>query len=79
MFSLNQEKVTFYPLDSSSFPSSKRPIQDADYVRNAVVRFSQVRGVIDDERNEARQCVVASDKNFSVGRRVSSWRELTSG
>lgn len=37
-----------------AFPTQrKEPLEDASHVRNAIARFDQIKGVSDDERDEA--------------------------
>jgi hypothetical protein len=57
----------------------KEPLTDARHVRNAVVRFSQVEGVTDKERDEAWRRIVRAAKRFDVDVHESSWRELSAG
>ena len=47
-----------------AFPKErKEPLNDADHVRNAMARFDQVKGVSDDERDEAwKRIKKAADK-----------------
>jgi hypothetical protein len=63
--------------DKFAFPKErKEPIHDADHVRNAIARFSQVENVSDDERDAAwRRIKQAADKH-GVEVSETSWREL---
>ena len=60
-----------------AFPKErKEPLEDARHVRNAVARFNQVKGVSDDERDEAWRRITAAAKKFDVRLEERSWREL---
>jgi hypothetical protein len=60
-----------------AFPKErKEPLEDAGHVRNAVVRFNQVKGVTDAERDEAWKRIEAAAKKFGVELEERSWREL---
>ena len=60
-----------------AFPKQrKEPLEDASHVRNAVARFDQVKGVTDDERDEAWKRIKAAAKKFDVKLEERSWREL---
>lgn len=60
-----------------AFPEQrKEPLEDASHVRNAIARFDQVKGVSDDERDEAWKRIKAAAKKFDVDVSEKSWREL---
>jgi hypothetical protein len=60
-----------------AFPKErKEPLNDADHVRNAMARFDQVKGVSDDERDEAWKRIKAAAKKHGVEVHEKSWREL---
>ena len=60
-----------------AFPKErKEPLEDASHVRNALARFDQVKGVTDDERDEAWQRIKQSAKKFDVEIHEDNWREL---
>ena len=62
---------------SFAFPQQrKEPLEDASHVRNAIARFDQVKGVSDDERDEAWKRIKAAAKKFDVDVSEKSWREL---
>lgn len=62
---------------SFAFPEQrKEPLEDASHVRNAIARFDQVKGVSDDERDEAWKRIKAAAKKFDVEVSEKSWREL---
>ena len=63
--------------DSFAFPKErKEPLKDADHVRNAMARFNQVKGVSDDERDEAWSRIKKAAKKHGVEIHETSWREL---
>jgi len=63
--------------DQYAFPKErKEPLNDADHVRNAVVRFNQVEGVSDSERDEAWKRIEKAAKKYDVELSEKSWREL---
>jgi hypothetical protein len=50
-----------------AFPEQrKEPINDAKHVRNAIVRFDQVEGVTDAERDRAWRRITAAARKFDV-------------
>ncbi len=60
-----------------AFPKErKEPIEDESHVRNAIARFDQVKGVSDDEKDEAWKRIKAAAKKFGVEVQEKSWREL---
>lgn len=60
-----------------AFPKQrKEPIEDASHVRNAVARFNQVKGVTDEERDEAWKRIQAAADRFDVELHEKSWREI---
>jgi hypothetical protein len=60
-----------------AFPRQrKEPLENASHVRNAVARFDQVKGVSDDDRDEAWKRIEAAAKTFGVKLEERSWREL---
>ena len=62
-----------------AFPRQrKEPLEDASHVRNAIARFDQVKGVNDEERDEAWKHIQAAAKKFDVEVSEDSWRELGS-
>jgi effector-binding domain-containing protein len=54
----------------------KEPIHDADHVRNAIARFNQVKGVSDDERDEAWKRIKKAADKHGVEVTEKSWREI---
>lgn len=60
-----------------AFPKErKEPLNDASHVRNAIARFDQVKGVSDEERDEAWKRIRAAAKKYGVDVSEKSWREL---
>ena len=60
-----------------AFPKErKEPLEDASHVRNAIARFDQVKGVSDEERDEAWKRIQAAARRFGVEVKEQSWREL---
>jgi hypothetical protein len=60
-----------------AFPSKKKePIGDAAHVRNAIARFSQVKGVSDSERDAAWRRIRAAARRYGVDIEVRGWRQL---
>jgi cell division protein FtsX len=60
-----------------AFPKErKEPLNDADHVRNAIARFDQVKGVSDDERDEAWKRIKKAADKHGVEVHEKSWREL---
>lgn len=60
-----------------AFPKEKKePMSDASHVRNAMARFDQVKGVSDEERDQAFANIQAAAKHYGVNMEEKSWREL---
>ena len=60
-----------------AFPKEKKePLEDAAHVHNAIVRFNQVEGVTDAERDEAWKRILKAAKKFGVEVKETDWREL---
>jgi hypothetical protein len=60
-----------------AFPKErKEPLTDATHVRNALARFDQVKGVSDEERDQAFANIKKAAEHYGVEIRESSWREL---
>ena len=61
-----------------AFPKErKEPIHDAAHVRNAIVRFKQVQGVTDSERDAAWKRIQSAAKKHKVELKEQGWRELS--
>ena len=77
MAELDSDKRDDLSRGSFAFPDQrKEPLEDASHVRNAIARFDQVKGVSDDERDEAWKRIKAAAKKFDVEVSERSWREL---
>jgi hypothetical protein len=60
-----------------AFPKQrKEPLEDAGHVRSAIGRFNQVKGVTDEERDEAWERIKAAARRHDVEISVDDWREL---
>jgi hypothetical protein len=60
-----------------AFPKErKEPLIDANHVRNAIARFNQVKGVSDEERDEAWRRIKRAAKKYGVEIHEKSWREI---
>ncbi|MFC0676843.1 DUF6582 domain-containing protein [Lysobacter korlensis] len=60
-----------------AFPKQrKEPLEDAGHVRSAIGRFNQVKGVTDEERDEAWERIKAAARRHDVEVSVDDWREL---
>ena len=65
--------------DQFAFPEQrKEPLNNATHVRNAMARFNQVKGVSDDDRDEAWSRIKRAAKKHGVEVQEKSWRELGS-
>jgi hypothetical protein len=65
--------------DHFAFPKQrKEPLNNATHVRNAMARFNQVKGVSDDDRDEAWSRIKRAAKKHGVEVNEKSWRELGS-
>ena len=77
MGELNEKKRDKLPKQEFAFPKErKEPLNDASHVRNAVARFDQVKGVSDEERDEAWKRIKSAVKEHGVELQEKSWREL---
>ncbi len=77
MAKLDTAEKNHLPESAYAFPRErKEPLIDAAHVRNAVARFNQVKGVTDEERDEAWKRIQAAAKKFDVELNEKSWREL---
>jgi hypothetical protein len=57
----------------------KEPLENASHVRNAIARFNQVKGVTDEERDQAWKRILAAAKKFGVEVQEKSWHEIGAG
>jgi hypothetical protein len=80
MAKLDTEKRDDLSTGNFAFPKErKEPLEDASHVRNAIARFDQVKGVSDEERDEAWKRIKAAAKKHGVEVNEESWRELGKG
>ena len=65
------------PESAYAFPKDrKEPMTDADHVRNAMARFDQVKGVSDDDRDQAWANIKKAAKHYDIDVEEDSWRDL---
>lgn len=65
------------PESAFAFPKErKEPMTDASHVQNALARFDQVKGVSDEERDQAFANIKKAAKHFDVEMEEKSWKEL---
>ncbi len=77
MTKLSAEERDALPAREFAFPAQRKlPIEDATHVRGAIARFNQVKGVRDDERDEAWARILRAAKKHEVEVHEQSWREL---
>ncbi len=77
MSKMNESDRDKVASDEFAFPKErKEPLNDASHVRNAIARFDQVKGVTDEERDEAWRRIRKAANKFGVEVNESSWREL---
>jgi len=77
MSELSEKQRDHIDSDKFAFPKErKEPLNDADHVRNAVARFNQVKGVSDDERDEAWNRIKRAAKKYDVELNEKGWREI---
>ena len=80
MAKLDTEERNDLSTGNFAFPKQrKEPLEDASHVRNAIARFDQVKGVSDEERDEAWKRIKAAAKKYDVEVNEESWRELGKG
>ena len=80
MAKLDTEERNDLSTGNFAFPKQrKEPLEDASHVRNAIARFDQVKGVTDEERDDAWKRIKAAAKKHGVEVHEESWRELGKG
>jgi hypothetical protein len=80
MAKLDTEERNDLSTGNFAFPKQrKEPLEDASHVRNAIARFDQVKGVSDEERDEAWKRIKAAARKHGVEVNEESWRELGKG
>lgn len=74
---LSSEDRDELPDSVYAFPKEKKePMTDASHVRNAMARFDQVKGVSDEEREQAFANIQAAAKHYGVDMEEKSWRDF---
>jgi hypothetical protein len=65
------------PESAYAFPKErKEPMTDASHVRNAMARFDQVKGVSDEDRDQAWANIKKAARHYHVEVDEDSWRDL---
>jgi hypothetical protein len=65
------------PDSAYAFPGKrKEPLTDASHVQNALARFDQVKGVTDEERDQAFANIKKAARHFDVEVAEDNWHEL---
>lgn len=60
-----------------AFPKErKEPLTDAEHVQNALARFDQVKGVSDEERDQAFANIKKAAKHYGVEMDETDWHQL---
>jgi len=54
----------------------KEPMTDASHVRNAIARFDQVKGVLDEDRALAFANIRKAAKHFEIDMQEDDWHQL---
>src|ERR1051325_6944140 len=74
---LDTDKREDLPDSVFAFPKKrKEPLTDASHVRNAVARFDQVKGVSDEEREQAFANIKKAAKHYGIDLEEKDWRDL---
>ena len=77
MTRLSDKEREKLPEKEFAFPKErKEPLEDARHVQEAVARFDQVKGVTNEERDEAWKRIQKAAKKFGVELQEQDWREL---
>ena len=77
MSKLSADEREKLPPKEFAFPKQrKEPIEDAAHVRAAVARFNQVKGVTDEERDEAWERIKSAARKHGVDIQEESWRDI---
>ncbi len=75
--SLSAEESKQLPDSVYAFPKQrKEPMTNASHVRNAIARFDQVKGVSDQEREQAFANIQAAAKHYDVEMKETRWQDL---
>ncbi|MEO8821757.1 MAG: DUF6582 domain-containing protein [Ginsengibacter sp.] len=74
---LSTKEKNDLPESVFAFPKKrKEPITDASHVRNALARFDQVKGVSDEERDQAFANIKKAAKHYDVNIDEDDWHDL---
>src|SRR5947208_6988691 len=74
---LDTEEQKELPESAFAFPKQrKEPLTDASHVKNALARFDQVKGVSDEERDQAFANIKKAARHYGVEMTAKSWRDL---
>lgn len=77
MSKLSTKQRKKLPQDQFAFPDKREePIENPEHVRNAIARFDQVKGVTNEERDQAWSRIKKAAGKFHVEMNESDWREL---
>ena len=77
MSELSEKQRNDLDEDQFAFPKErKEPLNNAAHVRNAIARFNQVKGVSDDERDDAWARIKRAAKKYDVDVDEKSWHDL---
>ena len=77
MSELSEKQRDHLDEEQFAFPTErKEPLNNASHVRNAVARFNQVKGVSDDERDEAWNRIKRAAQKYDVELNEKGWREI---
>ena len=70
----NREKL---PPKEFAFPKQRKErIEDAGHLRAAIARFNQVKGVTDEERDEAWERIKRAARKHDGDVEEDSWRDI---
>ncbi len=74
---LSSEDRKELPSSAYAFPKErKEPMTDASHVRNAMARFDQVKGVSDEEREQAFANIKEAAKHFGIDMTETKWQDF---
>jgi hypothetical protein len=65
------------PSSVFAFPKKrKEPLTDASHIKNALARFDQIKGVSDEEREQAFANIKKAARHYGLEIAEKSWRDL---
>lgn len=74
---LSTKEKNDLPESVFAFPKKrKEPITDASHVKSALARFDQVKGVSDEERDQAFANIKKAAKHYDVDIEEDDWHDL---